>query len=376
MDVHIVDPSAWTLPYDHSLCEALADQGLEVELVTGPHAYGRPRLGNGYGVVPLFYPLTARLAPRRERVRKALQVLEHVPGMVRYRSRAENADVVHYQWFVIEHLDMFLVPSKRPRVLTAHNVLPRDGRIGQTRAAIRLLREMDAVVVHSRHGARRLAASAGVDVDRIHVIPHGALDYLTRLSEEEALPAEFQSATGVVVLCFGMIRHHKGVDVLLEAFRSVAGAELWIVGVPLIRLDPLLAAARQAAGRVRFHPQFVPESAVPAFFRRADVVVLPHREIDQSGVLYAALAFGKPVVATDVGGFPEVIREHRFGLLARAGDSGTLAGALNRIVADAALRRRLGEAARRAAREHYSWTAIAEQTIALYRKLLDAPGQP
>ncbi len=97
-----------------------------------------------------------------------------------------------------------------------------------------------------------------------------------------------------MVLCFGLIRPYKGVDVLLEAFRAIEGAELWVVGRPLgMSLDPLRELASRAAGRVRFVPRFVSDHELPAYFRRADVVVLPHRDAEQSGVLFAALAFGE-----------------------------------------------------------------------------------
>ena len=84
---------------------------------------------------------------------------------------------------------------------------------------------------------------------------------------------------------------------------AIEDAELWIVGMPRMDIAPLLAAAPP---NVRFVPRFIGDAELPAFFRRADLVVLPYREIDQSGVLFTALAFGKPLLLTDVGGFPEV----------------------------------------------------------------------
>src|SRR5438105_4003986 len=73
-------------------------------------------------------------------------------------------------------------------------------------------------------------------------------------------------------------------------------------------LDPLERAA--AGARVRFVPRFITDVELPAYFRRADLVVLPYREIDQSGVLASALAFGKPIVASAVGGFAELAKDH------------------------------------------------------------------
>src|SRR5262249_27964386 len=144
---------------------------------------------------------------------------------------------------------------------------------------------------------------------RVHVIPHGALDYLTRLEDEAPLPAELRGVAAPVVLFFGLLRPYKGVDVLLDAFAEVDGAELWVVGRPLdVELDALRARAGAGGRWVRFLPRYVAERELPAFFRRADLVVLPYRDAEQSGVLYAALAFGRAIVLTDVGGFAEVAR--------------------------------------------------------------------
>ncbi len=63
-------------------------------------------------------------------------------------------------------------------------------------------------------------------------------------------------------------------------------------------------------GRVRFLPRYVSDLELPAFFRRADLLVLPHRRVDVSGVLFAGLAFGKPMVLSDVGGFRDVVEPH------------------------------------------------------------------
>ncbi len=165
---------------------------------------------------------------------------------------------------------------------------------------------MDAVIAHSEHGAARLRDEVGLDPAGVRVIPHGAFDYLTRLPEEKPLPAELEGAEGPVILFFGLLRPYKGLDTLLEAFRELEGAELWIVGNPRMDVAPLRAAAAAAPGRVRFVTRFVEDAEIPAIFRRADLVVLPYRDAEHSGVLYTGLAFGKPLVLSAVGGFPEV----------------------------------------------------------------------
>jgi glycosyltransferase involved in cell wall biosynthesis len=370
MRVHIVDPSAYTPPYDHALSAALARAGAEVELITTRFVYGDVPAPDGYVVRELFYQ-RARGEPD-SRARFWSKAAQHVPDMLRYRKESRWADVVHFQWLTIQPLDVRLLPQDRPLVLTAHDVLPREPRlpVGQVRAQRRLYDAVDAVVVHSERGRARLADRVGVDPEKLHVIHHGAFDHLARRGREAApLPDELRSVRGPVVLFFGLLRPYKGVELLLEAWRGISGAELWIVGRPRMPVEPLMAAAPPG---VRFVPRFVSDAEAAAYFKRADLVVLPYRgteRFDQSGVMFTALAFGRPVLASDVGGFAEVAATGAAQLVP-PDDPVALHDALARLVADGGARARLELGARAAAAGPFSWNDAARRTLRLYRKLL------
>ncbi|HET8638889.1 MAG TPA: glycosyltransferase family 4 protein [Solirubrobacterales bacterium] len=369
--VQLVDPSAFTPPYDRALAAALAGAGADVELLTSRFLYGPVPAARGYGVEERFYRRSAARgldAPAR----RAFKLAEHVPDMLRLRS-ALDADVVHYQWLTVPVLDALLLPSRRPRVMTAHYIAPPGASHRQLSRARRVLSRMDAVVAHSEHGAARLRDQLGIDPARVRTIPHGAFDYLTALPEEKPLPEELEGAEGPVILFFGLLRPYKGLDVLLEAFTGLEGAELWIVGNPRMDVEPLRRLAAAAGGRVRFLTRFVEEAEMPPIFRRADVLVLPYRDAEHSGVLYSGLAFGKPMVLSAVGGFPEVAGEGAARLVAPE-DPGALRGALRELVADEAARAELTEAALRAATGPFSWDRAARLTLDLYRELLE--GEP
>jgi glycosyltransferase involved in cell wall biosynthesis len=356
--VDVIDPSAYTPPYDHALCAALAREGARVRLVTSAFAHGDVPAAEGYAVDERFY----RGVPARGRLRVPAKLLRHVPDMVATAARARHVDVVHFQWLAAQPADVHLLRAfRRPRVLTAHDVLPREPRPGQIAAQRRLYDRVDAIVVHSAHGRERLVEGLGIEPAKVHVIPHGVL----RPAGDEGLPAELAHVAGPVVLFFGLLRPYKGLDVLLEAWRGIAGAELWVVGMP--RMDT--AALRAGApANVRFVERFVPDGQVAALFRRADVAVLPYREIDQSGVLFTALGAGTPMVLTAVGGFPEIAAEGAAELVP-PGEAGALRAALTRLLADEPARARLSAAARRAAEGRYSWDAIARRHLELYARL-------
>jgi glycosyltransferase involved in cell wall biosynthesis len=377
--VHVVDPSAYTPPYDHALCRALGAAGASVELYTSHFAHGPVARPAGYERRELFYRLAARVPDAR--ARRAVKLAEHVPDMLRYRRAAQGADIVHFQWLAVQHLDGHLLPgarsasgARRPLVLTAHDILPREARPGQRAAQRRLYGRFDAVVVHSQHGRRRLSEELGVDPERVHVIPHGVFEHLaagplpsaTGSSVDPTREAAPSQTELPVVLCFGLMRPYKGIDLLLEAWRGVEGAELWVAGAPRMDISALRASA--PAG-VRFVPRFIGDDELPAYFRRADLVVLPYREIDQSGVLFTALAFGRPLLLSDVGGFPEIAATGAARTFP-AGDAGALRDALRELLAGEAARRALAARALELATGEYSWQSVATRTLDLYESLL------
>ena len=365
MRVSVVDPSAYTPPYDHALCAALARAGAAVELVTSRFAYGEVPSPDGYAVRELFY--TRAVGAAGSRRRRVTKLISHAPDMLALRRRADRgSDVVHFQWLAMPWLDGELLPD-RPLVLTAHDLLPREPRLGQAWAQRRLYDRLDALVVHSDYGRRQLVDRLGVPEAKVSVIHHGAFTHVTD-RPSALLPPELAAVSGPVVLFFGLLRPYKGVETLLRAFRGIAGAELWVVGRPMMDMAPLRAMAPPG---VRFIDRFVAEAEVPAYFRRADVVVLPYartERFDQSGVLATALAFGNPTVLSDIGGFAEVAATGA-GRLVAPGDPDQLHDALSALIGDPGERDRLGAAALGAARGPYSWDAAAAQTLALYERI-------
>ncbi len=362
--IDVVDPSAYTPPYDHALCAALARAGARVRLQTSRFPYGPVPAPDGYERRERFYRRGGGGAGSRRRY--AAKLAQHVPDMLAYRRAATQADVVHFQWLTVQPIDVRLLPRSRPLVLTAHDVLPREPRRGQLAAQRRLYDAVDAVVVHSEHGRERLVGALGVDAARVHVIEHGAFEHLTRVPGAKPLPPELAATTKPVVLFFGLLRAYKGVEVLLEAWRALQpDAELWIVGNP--RMD--VAALRESAPpSVRWVSRYVGDDEVAAYFERADIVVLPYREIDQSGVLFTALAFGSPLLLSAVGGFGEVAAQGAATLVA-PGDAHALATEIGRLLDDRAAREALAGGARRAAAGRYSWDAIARRHLELYAAL-------
>jgi glycosyltransferase involved in cell wall biosynthesis len=212
------------------------------------------------------------------------------------------------------------------------------------------------------HGRDRLTDELAIDPARVHVIPHGVFAHLADVPPQ---PPPFQTEKPVV-LCFGLMRPYKGIDVLLQAWRGVEDAELWVAGMPRMDISHLRAIAPP---NVRFVSRFITDPELPAYFQRADLVVLPYREIDQSGVLFTALAFGKPLLLSDVGGFPEVAATGAARVVS-AGDPTALRERLQELLGDPAALAAMAARAREAAQGEYGWDTIATRTLDLYGSLL------
>lgn len=386
MRVKLIDPSAFTPPYDRALAAALAGAGAEVELITSRFIYGPVEEPEGYRASLDFYR-HATAGGVRGRFRRLVKMAEHGPGMLRLRRRLDREPagpdplVTHYQWLTLPGLDRHLLSGRRPRLLTAHYVLPPRPSPAELRRAGRLYGAMDAVVAHSRQGARRLTEEVGIPADRVRVIPHGSFGHLARSRVDAWLPGEFNrpgeesGERGPVILFFGLLRPYKGLDVLIEACRALAPAagepspELWIAGNPRMDLAELKTLAANLPIPVRWATRFIPDAEIAPLMRRADLLVLPYLDGEQSGVLYTGIAFGKAMVVSDVGGIGEVAREYGVARAVPPGSAAALADALSTLIADPPARQDLAARAAAATEGPFSWPAIAEQTMDLYREL-------
>jgi len=368
LSLALIDPSGYSRPYDHELARALAGRGHRVTLWTAGFVHGEAPAPDGYEVCELFYRHANRVGGR---LRQPAKAAEHVLDLGRLRRRllARRPDVVHVQWSVLRPVGRpfyrMLERAGLPVVFTAHDPLPNAGGAGRRRSFAATARGFRRVIVHSDWGRRALIGACGVEPARIRVIPHGELAYL-RDQPAAAVPVP---GGGPLVALPGIIRPYKGADVLLAAWprvrERVPEARLAIAGRPMMDISAL--AADQPG--VTLVPRFLSDPELSALLDAADVVALPYRSIDNSGVVFAALALGCAVVMSDVGGFRELHDRDGVGELVPAGDASTLADAVAEVLADPDRRDRLRAASRAARDGRFAWPAIAADTEAVYREV-------
>lgn len=259
------------------------------------------------------------------------------------RRATRGADVVHAHW----------LPSTLPALATRRPFVVQlwgtDVELARRAPwAFRpLVRRARVVLCPSRALADAATALEGRDV-RV-VTPGVALP--DRVADPEEPPH---------VLYVGRLSEEKGVLELLEA---TAGLPRVIVGD-----GPLRDRVPDAVG-------FVPPGELGPYYERAAVVVCPSRREGYGVVAREAMAHGRPVVASAVGGLLDAVEDGVTGLLVPPGDTAALRAALERLLGDGELRARLGEAARARARERFSWEAATHETLMAYQAAATTSGR-
>lgn len=384
--IALVDPSLFTLPYDRALAQGLRDAGHQVTL------YGRrPRAAEAEdgadGLVASFYPFAESSfgAALPGPLRLGLKGVDHLLSMARLRRRlaapATRPDVIHFQWLPLPFADRRLLGGFRaiaPLVLTVHDTDPFNGNPAsrlQRFGAAACFDSFDRLVVHTEQGRARLIGR-GIAPARIALLPHGLLTApLARGPDALDAPVTF--------LCFGKMKPYKGLDIAIEGFARLPPAlrqraRLRIVGEPHMDVAPLLALAeaRGVAAQVAIEPRFVQEAEFPALFGGGVVALFPYREIEASGVLSLALAHGRPIVASRLGGFAEALRDGVHGLLVPPGDADALSDAMARLLADPGFAARCALAVEALAMDMPGWAEIGRRTASLYVALLPRAAAP
>jgi glycosyltransferase involved in cell wall biosynthesis len=293
--------------------------------------------------------------------------------------RAKRFDIVHVHWpFPHANFVSLLKGKRRPKVvLNFHGAeLALARKFGFVRKNLaRHVKKADAIVANSTHTANEVKRLVG-DVE-IEIKAYGSPVATSDLRKVTPLKP--------TILYVGRLIERKGVDYLIAAFQSLRkemDAELTIVGTGVL-LDKLIAQAKDAglSSSIKFLTDIGNEELAKIYLS-SSVFMLP-AIVDSKGdteglgvVLIEAMTFGLPVVASNVGGIPDVVLDEKTGVLVPEKDPQAIKDALLRVLRDESLQERLTAEAKRHIEESFSWPAVTAKLDNLYNRLLESSDGP
>jgi D-inositol-3-phosphate glycosyltransferase len=375
-------------PYVFGLTTALTSKGMILDLI-GSDDLDLPEFRRCRRVN--FLNLRGSLRFNVSFPSKMLRVLRYYARLVRYAATAKPR-IFHILWnnkFEVFDRTLLLLYYKllgKRIVLTVHNVNAGKRDCNNTvlnRLTLRTQYHLaDHLFVHTARMRGELLDEFGVEAKRVSVIPFGINNAVrhTQLTSREARERLGIGNGEKTILFFGRIRPSKGLEYLIAAFREVLGRandyRLIIAGRP-DQDESYWAKLRETIrreaenGRALLRAEFIPDDETEIYFKAADVLVLPYKDIYQSGVLFLAYSFGLPVIAADVGSLKDDIVEGKSGFVFKPRDPRDLAKALERYFASELygdLNNRRREIQEFAASRH-SWEVVGKVTANVYAGL-------
>jgi glycosyltransferase involved in cell wall biosynthesis len=305
---------------------------------------------------------------RKPRMRQLIN-LNMIRGL-RRQIQDMHPDVVHSTSWDIWGTPGLGMCFPIPTVVTVHDVERHPGEHGLWAIPSAVYpwqwRWAKQIIVHATNSRQQLLNKYGCQADRVHVIPIGAYSFYTHWAVNN------QPEKTNTLLFFGRIWGYKGLQYLIDAepliSQAVPDVHIIIAG----QGEPIEKYWRSMVNPDRFeiHDRFIPNDEVAAFFQQASLIILPYIEASQSAVVAIAYAFGKPIVATRVGGLPDVVQDGQTGLLVPPADARSLAQAIIRLLKDSGLRQQMGRNAKQFSEGELSWDKVAEKTLKVYQQVL------
>ncbi|MBP5579343.1 MAG: glycosyltransferase family 4 protein [Ruminococcus sp.] len=258
-----------------------------------------------------------------------------------YKIKKMKPDRIIIQWwhpyFSPCYSCLSFLLRRIPRIFVCHNVFPHE-RFPMDRFLTKLaLKRGSAYITHSEKEAADLKQITASPVCEAAVHPVYNAFKIKDMTKEQAKQETGIAPGRKMLLFFGFIREYKGLRHIINAMPEILkydpDIELWVVGEFRCEKEEYLALIKKsgAEDRIRIVDGYIPDSGIEKYFAAADIVVLPYESATQSGIVQIAYGFEKPVVATNVGGLPEVVLDGKTGYIVPPKDPRALAEAVCRF---------------------------------------------
>ncbi|KAB8030662.1 glycosyltransferase [Fluviispira multicolorata] len=339
--VLIIDPSFFTFQYDLHLYNGLKSLNYDVILV-GSHKKAK-NYCNKFEYVGLFYKFSDCI--KNDKIRVFIKWIEHFFNMVYLLYFARNYSIIHFQWCSIPIVDRYFIKFLKIRkkvIFTSHDVIPFNGNPSsflQTLGWSNLLKEFHYIIVHTKKTKSQIIKLYNINEKFIKVIPHGIL---LSSKEQTKLSAKFNllvSSSKKKFLVFGAIKPYKGIDILIKSISLInnkflkncvfiiSGKDYFNHAESLKELSIKLNVSQYIFWDIRY----VPDEELPMILEFADIYLFPYKEISTSGVLMTVLPYVKPIIASKIGIFEELLTDKIDSLLYENNDDEAEANLANKI---------------------------------------------
>lgn len=255
-----------------------------------------------------------------------------------------------------------------PIILSVHDPQPHSGEAPLKKKIIRALTfgQVNHFILHNQAQMPGFLRQQRLAAKRVSVIPLGAY-HLYRQFIQQQLPAD-----PACVLFFGRLSPYKGLETLIRAApmvcEKVPGARFVIAGRAIPGYELPVLPELPNGGRWDVMNKYIPNDMLANLFQQAAVVVCPYTDATQSGVVLTAYAFGKPVVASRVGGLPEYVQDGVTGALAEPGNATSLADGLVQVLSSPIGQEAISARIAAFCEEQLAWKGIAEKTLDIYQR--------
>ena len=404
----VVEPngSGGLVHYAYQLCSALSDEGLRVTLITGavyelkdfPHNF---QVSNILNLWNLFDPKSMEDPPRNF----IFRLLRKIHWTFRRGLRAYK---LIREWFLLTNYLIQLQPDliqfgkinfpfeaiflKRLRnhglTLTqiCHEFERRENNGAFSTMIDRMYKSVytnfSCIFFHAKENRDRfISVYPSYPTHKTSIIPHGNEEFFLSIENDSICSDDVRQGYGIpkevpVVLFFGILSPSKGIDVLIEAFsfvREECDSRLLIAGYPTkyMNIQQLkhLIKEQKLEDSIILDTRYIPSEEVGALMKLASVVVYPYISSTQSGALQVAYSFGRPVIATNVGGLPEVVEDGLSGYLVPPQEPLTLSKKIIDVICNHNLAIQMGMYAKQLSETKYSWPPIARRISSVYKDL-------
>lgn len=288
-----------------------------------------------------------------------------------------HPDLVIFQWWHPYFSPCYWTICKMLKhikiMFTCHNVFPHERFPADRFLTRRVLSKGDGFIVHSIQDEEDLHSIKKEAICTRTVHPTYNAFKINQLSKGKSRKILNIKDNEKVLLFFGFVREYKGLKYLIEAIPTVIekipDIKLLVVGEFAGDKDKYLDIMQREKVEeyIQIYDGYIPDQEVEKFFAASDIVVLPYISATQSGIVQIAYGFEKPVVVTNVGGLPEVVKNGKTGYVVEAENSGAIAQAIIKFFESD--NREAFESAIQKEADRYSWDSMSKKIYELMDKM-------